>query len=80
MKNIIEYYDTYFGIHRDGLKSMFANRSYLRLDDGVSNDENCNQDQIDEINIVDIGGFVTTNEDGRCDNINVLESSSTPMD
>lgn len=80
LKKIIKYYDTYFGIHRDGLKSMFANRSYLQLDDGVSNNENCNQDQVDEINIVVIGGFATTNEDGRCDNVNVPEGSSTPMD
>ncbi len=79
-KNIIEYYDTYFGIHCDGLKSMFANQSYLQLDDGVSNDDNYNQNHVDEINIVDIEGFATTYEDGRCDNVNVPKGSSTPMD
>jgi len=59
---------------------MFANQSYLQLDDGVSNDDNYNQNHVDEINIVDIEGFATTYEDGRCDNVNVPKGSPTPMD
>jgi hypothetical protein len=59
---------------------MFTNRSYLQLDDGASNNENCNQYQVDEINIIDIGGFATIDEDGHYDNVNVPEGSSTPMD
>jgi len=34
-KNIIEYYDTYFGIHCGGLKPMFVDLAYLQLDDGA---------------------------------------------
>jgi hypothetical protein len=41
-RNIIDYYDIYFGIHRDGLKSMFTSWSYLQFDDCASNNENCN--------------------------------------
>jgi len=50
------------------------------LDDGVFDDENCNQDRVDEINIVDIGGLATTNEDGHCDNVDVPKGLSTPVD
>jgi len=64
-KNIIEYYSTYFGIHCGGLKPMFVDLAYLQLDDGAFDDENCNQDCVDEVNIVDIGGFATMDEDCR---------------
>jgi hypothetical protein len=50
----------------------------LQFDDGASNNENCNH--VDEINIVNIGGFATTYEDGHCDNVNVPKGSSSPMD
>jgi hypothetical protein len=35
---------------------MFADLAYLQLDDGVFDDEDCNQDQVDEVGIVDIIG------------------------
>jgi hypothetical protein len=79
-ENIIEYCGTYFGTHHGGLKSMFANPTYLQLDDGVCDDENYNQDRVDEVSIIDIGGLVTTNEDGHCDNVDVPKGLSTPMD
>jgi hypothetical protein len=59
---------------------MFANLTYLQLDDGVSNDEDCNQDPIDEVGIVGIGGLTVMDEDSCFDNVDVLEGSSTPMD
>ncbi len=46
----------------------------------MSNDEDCNQDPIDEVNIIDIGGLMAMDEDRQRDNVNVLEGSSTPMD
>jgi hypothetical protein len=59
---------------------MFVNPTYLQLDDGVFDDENCNQDWVDEVNIVDIGGLVTMNEDGHCDNVDVPKGLSAPVD
>ncbi len=56
---------------------MFVDPTYLQLDDGVFDYENCNQDQVDEVNIVDIGGLTTTNEDGHCDN--VVRQLSVPL-
>ncbi len=46
----------------------------------VSNDEDCNQDLVDEIDIVDIGRLMAMDEDGHFDNVNVLEGSFAPMD
>jgi hypothetical protein len=79
-KNIIEYYNMYYGTHRGGLKCMFVNSTYLQLDDGVSDDEDCNQDSINEVGIVDIGRFTTMDEDNCFDNVNVLKGSFAPMD
>jgi len=45
----------------------------------VSNDADCNKNQVDEVGIVNIGGLATMDEDGHCDNVNVLEGSSNPM-
>ncbi len=59
---------------------MFADLTYLQLDDGASNDENCNHDPVDEVGIVDIGGLTVMDEDSCFDNVNVLEGSSAPMD
>jgi hypothetical protein len=56
-KNIIEYYGMYYGTHCGGLKCMFVYSTFLQLDDGVSNDEDYNQDSVDEVNIVDLGGL-----------------------
>ncbi len=42
---------------------MFVDLAYLQLDDGVFNDEDCDEDWVDEVSIVDIGGFATINED-----------------
>jgi hypothetical protein len=59
MKNIIEYCGMYYGTHNDGLKCMFVDLTYLQLDDGVSNNEDCNQDSVDAIDIVNIGGLLS---------------------
>jgi len=50
------------------------------LDDGAFDDEDCNQDPVDEVGIVDIGGLTVMDENSCFDNVNVLEGSSTPMD
>jgi hypothetical protein len=70
----------YYGTHRDGLKCMFSSLTYLQLDDGVFNNENCNQYPVDEVNIIDIGGLTTMDEDSCFDNTNVPKGSSAPMD
>jgi hypothetical protein len=80
MENIIEYCDTYYGPHRGGLKCMFVDMAYLQLDDGASNDEDYNQDFVDEVNIVDIGGLTAMDEDSCFDNVNVPKGSSAPKD
>ncbi len=80
LENIIECCSTYFGTRSGGLKSMFVDLAYLQLDDGAFDNEDCNQDQVDEVDIVDIGVFATMDEDGHCDNVDVPKGSSTPMD
>jgi hypothetical protein len=54
---MIEYYGTYYGTHHGHLKCMFADLTYLQLDDGVFDNEDYNQDLVDEANIIDIGGL-----------------------
>ncbi len=61
------------------LLTRHINLAYLQFDDGVSNDADYNKNQVDEVGIVTIGGLATMDEDGRCDNVNVLEGSSSPM-
>jgi hypothetical protein len=78
--NIIDYCGMYYGTHRGGLKCMFTNSRYLQFKNGASNDEDYNQDLVDEVGIVDIGGLIATDGDSCLDNLNVLEGSSTPMD
>jgi len=78
--NIIEYCSTYYGTHRGGLKNMFADLTYLQLDDGVFNDEDYNQNLVDEVNIVDIGRLVAMDEDSYFDSVNVQKGLSAPMD
>jgi hypothetical protein len=46
----------------------------------VFNDEDCNQDVVDEVDIINIRGFTTMDENSCFKNVNVLEGSSTPMD
>ncbi len=59
---------------------MFANLTYLQLDDGASNDEDCNQDPVDEVGIIDIGGLTVMDEDNCFNNVDVLEGSFAPID
>jgi hypothetical protein len=80
MKNIIEYCSTYHGTHHGDLKCMFADLTYLQLDDGVSNDEDCNQDLVNEVGIINIGGLTTMDVDSCFDNVNVPKGSFSPMD
>jgi hypothetical protein len=47
---------------------------------GAYDDENYNQYPVDEVDIVDIRGFMTMDEDSYFDNVDVLEGSFTPMD
>jgi hypothetical protein len=79
-ENIIEYCSTYYGIVRGNLKCMFVNSTYLQLDDGVSDDEDYNQDLIDEVGIIGIGRFTTMDEDNCFDNVDMLKGSFAPMD
>jgi hypothetical protein len=78
--NIIEYYSTYYGTYNDGLKCMFANPTYLQLDDGASSNESCNQNLVDEVGIVNIRGLTTMDKDSCFDNVNVPKGPSTPID
>jgi hypothetical protein len=41
-KNIIEYCSMYYGTHHRGLKCMFFDLAYLQLDDGASDNKDCN--------------------------------------
>ncbi len=50
------------------------------MDDGAYDDENCNQDLVDEVAIIDIRGFTTVDENNCFDNVDVLEGSFAPMD
>jgi hypothetical protein len=59
---------------------MFADLTCLQSDDGVADDEDCNQDLVDEVNIIDIGGLTIMDEDSCFDNVDVLEGSFAPMD
>jgi len=80
IENIIEYCDRYYGIHHNGFKCMFADLTYLQLDDGVFDDEDCNQVPVNEVDIVYIGGFMAMDEDSCFDNVDVPKGSSAPMD
>jgi hypothetical protein len=59
---------------------MFVDPSHLQLDDGTFDNEDCNQDPIDNIGIINIGGLTTIDEDSFFDNVDVSKGSSTPMD
>jgi len=59
---------------------MFVDSAFLQLDDGAFDDYDCNQDLVDEVGLVDIGGLTTMDEDSCFDNVDVLETSSTPVD
>jgi hypothetical protein len=78
--NIIGYCGTYYGTHRGSLKCMFADLGYLQLDDGVSNEEDCNQDLVDEVGIVDIGGLRPWIRIIVLKMVDVSEGSSASMD
>jgi hypothetical protein len=80
MKNIIEYWGTYYGTHNGGLKCMFVDLTYLQLDDGAFDNEDCNQDPINEVSIIDIGRFMTMNENSCFDNVDMPEGSFTPIE
>jgi hypothetical protein len=80
MENIIEYCGTYYGTHHGGLKCMFTDSTYLQLDDGAFDDEDFNQDLVEKVDLLDIGGLTTMDEDNCFDNVDVSEASSTPMD
>jgi hypothetical protein len=59
---------------------MFANPSYLQLDDGAFDNEDYNQDPVNEVNIIDIGGLPPWMRIIVFDNVDVSKGSSTPMD
>jgi hypothetical protein len=59
---------------------MFADLGYLQLDDGVSNEEDCNQDLVDEVGIVDIGGLRPWIRIIVLKMVDVSEGSSASMD
>jgi hypothetical protein len=53
--------------------------AYLQFDDDVSDDEDCNQCWVDEVDIINIEGLVTMDEDVHCDDVNVLKGLFAPM-
>jgi hypothetical protein len=57
---------------------MFADSPYLQLDDGTFDDEDCNQDSVNEVDIVDIGRFMAMDEDNRFNNVNVSKDHPHP--
>jgi len=59
---------------------MFVDLTYFQLDDGVFDDEDCNQGPVNEVDIVYIGGFMAMDEDSCFDNVDVPKGSSAPMD
>jgi hypothetical protein len=59
---------------------MLADLAYLQLDDGAPNDEDCNQDSVDEVNIINIGGLMAMEVDNCFDNVDVPKGSFGPMD
>ncbi len=50
------------------------------MDDGAFDDEDYNQYMVDEVGIIDIGGFTTMDENSCFDNVEVPKGSFTPMD
>ncbi len=51
------------------------------MDDGTLDNEDSNRNLVDVVvDIVDIEGLTTMDEDGCFDNVDVLKGSSTPMD
>ncbi len=50
------------------------------MDDGTSDNEDYNQDLVDEVNIIYIGGLIAMDEDSCFNIVDVPEGSSTPMD
>jgi hypothetical protein len=52
----------------------------LQLNDDAFDNEDCNQDPIDELNIIYITKLMTMDENNCFDNVDVLKGSSAPMD
>jgi hypothetical protein len=50
------------------------------LNDDAFDNEDCNQDPIDELNIIYITKLMTMDENNCFDNVDVLKGSSAPMD
>jgi hypothetical protein len=50
------------------------------LDDDAFDNEDCNQNSIDEVNIVNITKLTPMDEDSCFDNVDVPKGSLTPMD
>jgi hypothetical protein len=61
----------YYGTHRGGLKCIFVDLTYLQFDDGAFDNEDYNQDLVNEVNIIDIGGITVMDEDSYFDNVDV---------
>ncbi len=62
------------------LAMVVWNACLLTWHDGAFNNEDCNQSLINEVNIVDIGGFMAMDEDSCFDNADFPEGSFAPMD
>jgi hypothetical protein len=57
--NIIQYCGTWYGSNCEGFATMFANPTYLHLNDNESNDEEPNENDIEEPWVVNMGGLLT---------------------
>ncbi len=71
MENIIEYCSTYYGTHCGGLECIFVDPTYLQLDDGAFDNEDCNQDLVDKVDIVGIVWLMAMDEDSCFDSVDV---------
>jgi hypothetical protein len=47
-----------------GFKSIFADPTYLQVDDDYSSNEGYKEDTIERADAIDIGGFLDTNDNG----------------
>ncbi|CAM6020373.1 unnamed protein product [Sphagnum balticum] len=66
--NIIKYCGTWFGSNCGGFQAMLTNMVYLQRDDGVSNDKDNEDVQVEEPGSIDIDGFMTMN-------VNILDTN-----
>ncbi len=63
-ENIITYCRTCYGIDYGGFKATFTYPTYLKLGNGYLEDEDCNKNHSEEVDVMDIGGFMAMDNNG----------------